>query len=180
MDNNENLNNVETLDKEEFIDKTEIILNTLKQNEILLNNINAQFESKLKYDSHKEKIIDKLHEELQKHKEDLYKQMLKPLVLDLIFFIEQNQKRNVFLKIKEIDENIEDLKDILEKQGVNSFKLTSDVFDPLKQKIVKTVETDKIELDKKICEHLYYGYEWENKLLKQEGVSVYVYKKNEN
>ena len=50
------------------------------------------FESKLMYDSHKEKIIDKLHTELEAYKNDIRKSILKPVLNDIILVVDNLEK----------------------------------------------------------------------------------------
>lgn len=49
-----------------------------------LNTLQRGFDQKLKYDEQKDKTIQKLHAELETHRQGLYAQMLRPLALDVI------------------------------------------------------------------------------------------------
>jgi len=167
-------------------DNNEIIQNQLK---ILqeLSSLKKDFNSKIKYDEQKEKTIDKLHNELQIYRNDLYKKLLLPMINDLIHFITRNEKETEYLEnfskeelLQRIKDINDDLKDILYRQGVESYNLENDEFDPKKQKIINTLETDKKELDKKIANHRTPGYEWEGKIIKHENVDIYLYSPPEN
>jgi molecular chaperone GrpE len=141
------------------------------------------FESKIKYDQHKETIIDRLHKELQQYKSDFYKKLLQPVIFDLIFFTDQLDKNIPFLKDKSAEEIFKylseipsEIRDILYRQGVESYQTESDVFNPIQQKIAKTEPTNDPTLDKKISQHKTHGYLWEGKIIKAEGVNVFVFK----
>jgi len=151
-----------------------------------MNSLKKEFQSKIKYDEQKEKTITKLHDELQIYKRDLYKKMLLPLINDLIHFTIRSEKDMEFLKDVPADklqermyDFLDDLRDILERQGVEPFKLDDDDFNPKKQKILKTIDTDKKELDKKVANHKFHGYEWDEKIIKHEMVELYTYIPNE-
>jgi molecular chaperone GrpE len=150
-----------------------------------LMSLKKDFQSKIKYDEQKEITITKLHDELQLYKRDLYKKMLLPVINDLIHFSDRTEKDLEFLvdvpaeKLMErIHDFLDDLRDVLYRQGVEPYKLENDDFDPKKQKIIKTIETNDKELDKKVANHKFYGYEWEEKIIKPESVEVYVYKED--
>ncbi|MDR3349918.1 MAG: nucleotide exchange factor GrpE [Acidaminococcales bacterium] len=148
-------------------------------------NILDNFADKLKYDAHKEKTIDLLHRELQEYKRGLLKNLLKPMALDLITLIDRNEK---FLSLCKNTENLEtekllniitgysdDLGDVLYRQGIEPFAEEGD-FNPARQKILKVIDTDQAEKDKKIADIAGKGYVWEGQVLRQEIVNVYRYK----
>jgi len=172
------------MDDQNLNEETNNNLQLENQSKILeeLNTLKKEFQSKIKYDEQKEKTITKLHDELQVYKRDLYKKMLLPIINDLIHFTNRSEKDLDFLKDAPADKLLErlhyfldDVRDVLDRQGVEAFKLESDEFDPKKQKILKTIETDDPSLDKKIANHRLFGYEWEDKIVKHEGVDIYVY-----
>ncbi|MBN2695625.1 nucleotide exchange factor GrpE [bacterium] len=141
------------------------------------------FESKIKYDQHKETIIDRLHSELQQFKSDFYRKLLQPIILDLIFFADQLDKNIPFLKDKSAEEIFKylsdipsEIRDILYRQGVESYQIESDIFNPTQQKIAKTEITNDSTLDKKISQRRSFGYNWEGRTIKPETVDIFVYK----
>ncbi len=148
-----------------------------------INFLKKEFQSKIKYDEQKEKTITKLHDELQLYKRDLYKKLLLPMINDIIQFTNRAEKDFEFLNdapaeklFERMYDFLDDLRDVLYRQGVEAYKLEGDDFDPKKQKILKTIETSKNDLDKKVAKHKTYGYEWEGKIIKPEGIDIYVYK----
>ncbi|OQY57019.1 MAG: nucleotide exchange factor GrpE [Candidatus Parabeggiatoa sp. nov. 2] len=152
-----------------------------------LNNLQAEFQGKLKYDQHKEKIIDNLHSELQEYKNDLIKKLQQPMIMDVIHAIDDFNKLTSHYKQKEpadIDPQKliklmasipEDLEHLLYRQGVESFSSSEPTFNPSRQRAVKTLPTSEPSKDKTIAQTLRNGYEWEGKVLRPEMVEVYVY-----
>jgi molecular chaperone GrpE len=159
--------------------------NELLEIKTLLVNLSEQFESKLKYDKHKEEIIDKLHAENQAYKNDLFKKIISPFVNEVIFLIDDYA--NLFKKhsgtdIAEIDTvkllrqfgSISgDLEELLNKNGIESFTVADDAVDFAKQKIIKTVSTEIQEKDKTVCERIKKGFIMDGKIIRQELVSCY-------
>lgn len=156
------------------------ILNIKKE----LSLLNSDFQSKLKYDLHKEKVIDNLHNELQIHKDGLGMKLLKPVIMDIISIIDDTNKmlRNYddpttmekdFEKLLKWVRTIPyDLEDLLYKYGVEVLESTEEKYDPSIQKVLKVELTDDEKLDKNILKKIKNGYRWENKLIRHEMVSV--------
>ncbi|MFP4349166.1 MAG: nucleotide exchange factor GrpE [Thermodesulfobacteriota bacterium] len=154
-----------------------------------LQKLSADFQSKLKYDEHKNRLIDDLHQELQTHKDDIVKRFLRSMMMDLIQFIDSIRKLTDFYATQEPDRidsnkllqllnNIpSDLEDICGRQGVLPFFCDGGAFDPSRQRVLKQVETDDPSLDKRVAESLRPGYEWDDQMIRPEMVAVYTYKK---
>lgn len=153
--------------------------------------LEAEFESKIKYDRHKEKIIDQLHRELQEYKDDLVKSLLRPIIMDIIQTIDTNAAHVKNLKqeksrldpqelLKQMEEIPAEMEEILMRQGVEPFNCEQPEFDRKRQKIVKTLNTHDQKKDKTIAQRLHNGYEWEGKVLCRERVDVYLYKPDPN
>ncbi|AAK78451.1 molecular chaperone GrpE [Clostridium acetobutylicum] len=152
--------------------------------------LTEEFESKVKYDKHKDEIIDNLHEELQSYRNDIIGKMIKPLITDIIYTIDNNNKTCEALKDKDGTEFTkekvlqivgglsEDLEDMLYRQGVEDFTFSFPEFDPKKQKVVKTVETDDKNKDRTVSKSIKKGYIWDGKVIRHELVEVYVYNSN--
>lgn len=180
-------NNAEEKNVEES-PKTEVniaeIMDKINQS---IQEVKEEFDSKVKYDKHKDKIIDELHEELQEYKDDIIHKLLRPVITDIIYTIDNNNKTVQALKEKDISEidpqkligiiegQSEDLEDILYRQGVEEFTYVMPEFDPKKQKIIKTIETDDKEKDRTIVRSVKKGYMFENRVIRHELVEVFVY-----
>lgn len=179
---------VENLEKnEEIVPGCETIYQLLKE-------INEKFDNKIAVDNHKNQLFDKMYGELQSYKDDLYKKMLKPLIMDIIIFgdnmrnlssryeeqpeesaiLERYQQlRKEFLKI---DSHIED---ILYNNGIEAFvsKLNEE-YNPRTQQAKKTSVTNNPEENKMIINSLAPGYIWDEQLFRREFVHVSVYEEN--
>lgn len=146
-----------------------------------------EFQGKLKYDSHKDKIIDELHRELQDYKDGMIKKHLKSMIMDLIKIIDnirrltehykaQNPSNADPKKLIRLLENIpSDLEDLCHLQGVEPYTCKGKNFDATRQRVLKKIETKDIVKDKTIAMSLRPGYEWDEKIIRPELVAVYVY-----
>lgn len=153
-----------------------------------IENLEGEFSGKLKYDRHKERIIDNLHKELQEYRNDLIRNLMQPVIMDVIRVIEDMKKLIVHHESKETSElNPEkllkllqsfpgDLEDLLFKLRVEPFQDDGAPFNPSRQKAARTIETDDKARDKTICRSVRNGYEWDGKVLLPELVEVYTYK----
>ena len=158
----------------------------------LLIDLSKNFESKLKYDKHKDEIIDKLHAENQSYKNDLLKKTVMPFVNEVIFLIDDYS--NLYKKysntdISEIDNAkllkqfgniLEDLEELLIKNGIEAFSVENETVDFSKQKIIKTVPTSEQDKDKTVCERFKKGFMMDGKMIRQEWISCYKYENINN
>lgn len=156
-----------------------------------LAHIQDEFQSKLKHDAHKDRMIDKLHKELQEYKGDIIIKYMKSAFLDLIqtndnirkladYYTSRELSEDDFTKLLQILKELpSDLDDVFFRQGVNAYICEEDEFDAKRQKVLKTIETSDKSKDKIIAERLRPGYEWDDQVIRPEMVSVYVYKKED-
>ena len=159
-----------------------------QQNELLLK----KFDSKIAEDEHKAQLFDKMYNELQSYKTDLYAKILKPFILSTITLLDDT---NTFIgKLGENESALaekylrtmpDDLIDILESNGVVLYEDDVDKFNPRTQRVVKQVPTDNPNLDNFIVKRIRKGYSWNGVNLKPELVWIYKFKqeasaKNEN
>ncbi len=152
--------------------------------------IRSEFESKLKYDAHKNAIIDKLHDDLQEYKSDFLKKYVQSIIMDIIQIIDnirklvdhyQHQTPSEIDPSKMLDllKGIpSDLEDLFFRQGVKPFTVEGNGFDPSRQRVLKTLTTGDQEKDKTVAESLRPGYEWEGQVIRPEMVTAYVYKES--
>lgn len=153
-----------------------------------VDELQNDFNSKLKYDVHKEKIIDALHKELQQHKDGLVKKHIQSMVFDLIKVVDDIRKIVKYYREKELSDsdlpkliNIleelpSDLEDLFSYQGIIPYSCEGGAFDPLRQRVLQKIETSDEALDKVVAKSILPGYEWEGKILRPETVIVYTYK----
>lgn len=162
----------------------------LRHFEDLLKSNTAQilnaFEQKLAYDATKQKQIDSLHAELQKHRTDLIARTNRPLVNGLISLYDDVGKLSENIRKKSIEEfdqerffkafeSIkEDIEILLDQNGVISFREQGEKFDPKRQHAVRQVKTLENQLVGTVAERLRLGFEQGNDLIQKERVSVYI------
>lgn len=150
-----------------------------QQNELLLK----KFDGKIAEDEHKAQLFDKMYNELQSYKTDLYAKILKPFILSTITLLDDT---NTFIgKLCENESALaekylrtmpDDLIDILESNGVVLYEDDVDKFNPRTQRVVKQVPTDNPELDNFIVKRIRKGYSWNGINLKPELVWIYKFK----
>lgn len=178
-------------EKDDYIESTENDSSTQDNNnstidlakiETLLLELSKRFENKILVDEHKNALFDKMYNELQSYKTDIYSKILKPFVLSTITLIDDT--KSFLSKLGENDsqkaENYlrgitEDLIDILEINGVDIYEEETDVFNPRTQKAVKIVPTDNPDLDKLIACRVRKGYSWQGVVLRPEWIHLYKY-----
>ena len=176
----ENLNQENTEQKLVYLE-----LNKLTN---LFNDLLNDFNIKLKYDKHKETIIDKLHAENQILKDNLYKKIMMPIVNNLILLIDDytkltNEYNNKISEesdtykqlLKHFGNVVEDLINVLTNIGVDELVTTNDKLDATKQKVIKIENTEDPLLDKTIFNKIKKGFIFEDKIVRPEMVSCYKY-----
>ncbi|MFP4158788.1 MAG: nucleotide exchange factor GrpE [Desulfobacterales bacterium] len=147
----------------------------------------GEFETKLKYDEHKNRIIDGLHQELQQYREGLIKKHLHSMITDAIKIIDDIRKLKAHYEneppteqtmpslLSFLEDIASDIEDLFSWQGVTPFTCGTEDFDNTRQRVIKKIETSDPDMDKKIAGTMRPGYEWEGKVLRPEMVAVYVY-----
>lgn len=192
-------------DKEEAVPDTEAeavpgkedaILESLSALSDKLDQMNLLFAKRIQYTAHEEKILDRMHAELQKYKDDMYAQLVRPILLDIIeirdsirrvssswaskpeFASKPEQER--VIPLKTFSDYMLDIRDILEKNNIAVYdSKEGDAFSASRQRAIKKVTTPAEELHGKIAESFNSGYEYMGKIISPEKVAVYIYQKNE-
>jgi len=162
------------------------LLDALQAIRAELEELSRGFDSKLKYDAHKNKVIDDLHQSLQDYRDGLLKKYLKRIFSDVIKIVDDVRKltghyreqpfteENSAKLIQYLDDVAHDLEDIFAWEGVVSFNTESDILDPVRQRVVNKIETTEPAKDKLIAQRLRPGYEWDGKIIRPEIVSIYI------
>ena len=165
-------------DDEDVINEiSEIVLNTREQNQLTEQLIKNQIEVK-------DKLIDKLHSELEFYKqgsaERFIDQVMKALIKvrkDMHRIISSQDFEDMTSDDlrREYTYIFEDMTDLLEQQNIDAYstKVGGD-FDPSIHS-AKVEATDNKELDKKIKKSINEGFKKNNKVLIPEKVIVYQY-----
>lgn len=156
-----------------------------------LDEMNGLFARKIQHTEHEEKIVDQMHAELQKYKDDLYSQLVRPILVDIIDIRESILHAAEKYESKpENEQNVPldtfvgytyDIEDILDKNNIVIYNSNEgDAYVPLRHKVVKKVTTYVEELHGRIAECYSSGYEYMGKPVMPEKVAVYVYQKEED
>lgn len=147
-----------------------------------LDELTLMFQQKIAQDSHKAELFDKMYDELQAYRADIYAKLLKPFILSTITVIDdtngfiarlgENDSAKAEAYLRGIPD---DLVDILDQNGVDIYREDTEVFNPRTQKAMKSVLTDDPEQHKHIAKRLRPGYRWNGTILKPELVQIYKY-----
>ena len=163
------------------------IFQSIKTLQAQFEQISKKFQSKIQYDKSKDKMIDKLHAELQQYKDGLLFQLLKPIVTDFIHLhddfgkmIRHNQENNpgntdLIDCLLNYQESIED---ILYDHGFEVYETDNDIVNPKLQQITQTFPTSQPEMSKKIKDRLRKGFKFEDTIVRREFVSTFLFENN--
>lgn len=132
------------------------------------------------------KVIDRMHEELQSYRSDLYGQLIRPILkgviglrenlLKVVSTYEQKLEEERNVPLSTLASFVDDMTQVLGDADVEVFASSSgEPFDPKRHRAVERVRTDKSELSKTIAGTFGDGYEYRGKTLSPQMVSVYVY-----
>jgi molecular chaperone GrpE len=145
------------------------------------------FDSKLKYDASKEKIIDALHAELQAYRDGLHFKILRPVFFDLISMHDdlsnilnynppiEGESETVGKLCRSLASFQDSIESVLERHGATVINEPGDQFVGKKQRAVRAEATDDPQKDRLICEHTRKGFEYEGIVLRPENVVLYKY-----
>jgi molecular chaperone GrpE len=142
-----------------------------------IERLQAVVDREFRAESSREKVVDRLHAELQEYKNDLLLKITRPIFIDLIQLHDDLGKmaeavaegREIQL-LRDVQQGLED---ILYRQGVEPFRTEGETFDPRRQRAVSTVATDDPEQAKRIAARLRPGFFLEEKVIRPELVSVF-------
>lgn len=143
-----------------------------------LAGLQSQFDREVRAESNRERIVDRLHAELQEYKQDLLLKIQRPIFIDLIQLHDDIGK---MARAQDVDgdrrETLESIQvaieDVLYRQGVEPYRGEGDAFDPRRQRALTTVPTDREDQAKTIAERLRPGFLAGEKVIRPELVSVY-------
>jgi molecular chaperone GrpE len=142
------------------------------------------FERELRAESSRERIVDRLHAELQEYKNDMLLKVLKPMFMDLIDLHDDIGKMSAASAPEEeglrraLGEVRQGIEDIFYRQGVEPFTEEGDAFDPRRQRAVTTVPADEPEQARRVAARLRPGFQSADKVIRPEIVSVYAARKS--
>jgi molecular chaperone GrpE len=150
-----------------------------------LDALQTLFDREIRAEATREKVVDRLHAELQEYKQDLLLNTLRPVFIDLIQLHDDIGKVAVAgpesspetARLVELMQGFQQgIEDILYRQGVEPFEQEGDGFDPRRQRPVATVATDDPARNKTVAARLRKGFQAGDRVIRPEVVSVYAYK----
>ena len=165
----------------------------LAELKFLMTTLTKDFETKLKYDSAKQKQIDTLYHENQQYRDGIIRRFQTAMILAVIEQIDEASRQIAYFEnagfsevnfqkilksYRDIALSFQDM--LLEKFNVENYRCQAgDQFDPKRQRSLKTVATDNPDLNKLVKQSLRFGYQSdEGQVLRPELVEVWVYDKS--
>jgi molecular chaperone GrpE len=153
-----------------------------------LEALQAQFDREVRAEATREKVVDRLHAELQEYKQDLLLGVLRPVFVDLIqlhddigkMVAAQGEAEGAVLRLIEVMGGYQQaIEDILDRQGVVPYTQDGTTFDPRRQRAVAAVPTDDPGLARTIAARLRKGFRTVagDKVIRAEIVSVFALKR---
>jgi molecular chaperone GrpE len=148
--------------------------------------LRSTFERELRGEASRERIVDRLHAELQDYKQDFLLKVQRPIFIDLIQLHDDVGKMVAARDRAESDaaggasfrgllESIQTaIEDILYRQGVEPFSLETGEFDPKRQRALSTTATEDPGLNKTVAARVRKGFAAGEKLIRPELVSVFL------
>lgn len=149
-----------------------------------MSQLRQDFDTKVKYDDSKERLITSLHKELQFYREGLHFRVLKPMLIDLIsLYDDMDTLINSLQQDPSLDTpHVRNLalfqgtvEEILHRNGADLFRSEQETFVASKQRVLRTITTSDPEKDTWIARRVRPGFEYEGKLLQLELVEIYKY-----
>ena len=152
-----------------------------------LDALQTVFDREIRAEATREKVIDRLHAELQEYKQGLLLGILRPVFVDLIQ-LHDDMGKMVAARAQvegsgEVDRLLDlirgfqqGIEDILYRQGVEPYTQAEDAFDPRRQRALSTVTTDDPGLNKRVAARLRKGFQAGDKVIRPEMVTVYSFK----
>jgi molecular chaperone GrpE len=147
-----------------------------------MQRLREDFDTKVKYDASKERLIDTLHKELQTYREGFHFKILRPVLMDLISMHDDLDRLledigakdmlspTMMRNLRSFQESIED---ILQRYEVQAFTAEGETFVSGKQRILKVVEVGDPTQDRYIARRVRKGFEYDGRMLRPEIVEIY-------
>lgn len=151
-----------------------------------LEGLGTQFAEKLRHVAHEEKVVDRLHAELQQYKGDLYAQLLRPLLLELVRIRDSMVRRVQRLQalpaeeqsvsLQEFESYAQDIGLLLENNEVEIYAAqVGQPFAPQRQRATQRMPTGHKALHGVVESTVSDGYLYGQRVLAPAQVAVYQY-----
>lgn len=144
-------------------------------------------DDKFRFDEVRDNTIDRLHKEVQDHRDDMLAKVMLPVLRDLIRlndhllkFVDAwrkkpEEKRDWERLLDNMATFGDDIVDILDRYGLTAFTEDGDIFNPRRQRAIAIRSTQDPDADKTIAERLRPGFQWGESLIRNEEVVIYKY-----
>ncbi len=125
-----------------------------------LDSLQRLFDREIRAEATREKVVDRLHAELQEYKQDLLLNTLRPMFIDLIQLHDdigkmidaQVEPDGEVARLLDVMRGFQQgIEDILYRQGVEPFHVEDRAFDPRRQRAVSTVPTEELDAAKTVA-----------------------------
>jgi molecular chaperone GrpE len=143
-----------------------------------LGRLGEAFSLKIKFDEAKERAIDTLNEEVQRHRQGLHFSILRPLFLDLITLHDDllqcaGAAAGDASTTRTFASLADTVQEILARNGVESFGVDGDAFDGKRQRTIRTAPTEDAAEAGRVAHRLRQGFEYDGRVLRPEHVATY-------
>lgn len=148
--------------------------------------LNKRFDSEILNAQNRDSTVKAIYKEMNEYKAGLVEKAMKNVLYDIADLREMmlkqlrtwREKNEESVSLEDFESYADDLADILERYDVTIYKGSPGQENTaVRQKIIRKVETEDDSLVKKVAESLGYGYEYNEKVLYPEKISIYVKKK---
>jgi molecular chaperone GrpE len=148
---------------------------------LTLTDLKEALDSKIRYDEVKERQISALHKELESHRQGLYQQILRPVLMDLIAIYDEadNRRAGDGSAVGDGSSLLEMIEVVLDRYGVTKYVCEGQGLDRSRQKVISVERTDEPALNRSLARRLRPGFEAGGKVLRPEWVVAYRYDADE-
>ena len=149
-----------------------------------LDGLQTRFDREIRAEATREKVVDRLHAELQEYKQGLLLGILRPVFVDLIQLHDDIGKMTAAKPgepfegeaaawVDRLDGIRQGIVDVLYRQGVEPFTVEGEAFDPRRQRALATVPNDDPARARTVAARVRVGFQAGDKVIRPEVVTVH-------
>lgn len=176
---------VEGLRKSDHEAQLDGLWSMLKENNSFLKEIKSIIQERLEYDVAKEKVVDKLNDELTFYRDNFVFQSQKSMFIDLMLLYDNLERiltalsDDEVVSIEQITELLETFKEelleILYRKDITLFEEHPEYLNYKLHKTIKTIPTNEESENNKVDKIIKMGFRWNDKILRPEEVIIKKY-----
>ncbi|MER5702230.1 nucleotide exchange factor GrpE [Micromonospora sp. NPDC002296] len=145
-----------------------------------IRNLQSSFDAKIRYDEVREHSVRSMSDELTAYRENQAQLQLRPLLIDLITLHDDLAKiggsADCTADTAKVLGHFRDaVEQILARNGVEPFTVENDALDRARQRVISVLPSGDPSANRRIAERLRPGFQWHDRVLRSEWVSVYRY-----